>query len=67
MKCNHPKWIIGRNNLGTCVMCGKTKQFPVEKKQVLRSDERSFIENLNYEVDFDGWTYGKLYNLEKLA
>ena len=62
-------WIIDGNNKGRCCIkgCTATKQFPNEKIQKLRSDERSFMENIGYEVDKDGWTYAKLHGMEKLA
>ena len=57
-------WILDKNNFGRCRDCPATKQFATEKKLELRPDERSFIENIGYEVDKDGWTYGKLHGLE---
>ena len=64
---NHKhKYILDKNNFGMC-KCGATKQFPNEKIQKLRPDERSFMENIGYEVDKEGWTYAKLHGMEKLA
>ena len=53
MKCKHPKWNIDKNNKGTCVECGATKQFPVERKLTLRPSEVSSIDSLGSEAGYD--------------
>ena len=57
MKCKHPKWTIDKDNKGTCVVCGASKQFTVEKRQKLRVSEVSAIEGIGGEAVYnpDSW------------
>ena len=67
MKCKHPKWTIDKNNKGTCVVCGATKQFPVEKRLKLRPSEILTFQNLaaDSRVNPDSWLHASVPELEE--
>lgn len=68
MKCKHPKWRLDENSKGTCVKCGATKQFPVEKKLILRPSEASAMGSIaaDSKVNTDSWLHAELHLEEKI-
>ena len=58
MNCKHRKWILDRNNLGVCVECGTTKQFPVEPIPKINFGELP-------KYDPDSWLNAEVHGLEE--
>ena len=66
MNCKHRKWILDKNNLGTCVKCPATKQFPVVSKITLRPSEVLTMENLgpDSKCNPDAWCSASVHRVK---